>query len=89
MKFFALSSKEGEWGDPTHPTYIPLSGTLQWVKSANAVSRPQLLDVLNSSVGTEQLIYLYAKVYTCSVHDESICCTGTHIYIGYTADCIC
>ena len=62
MKFFALSAKEGEWSDPTHPLYIPLTDTLQWVMSAHAISRPQLLDVLNSSVGTEQLIYLYAKV---------------------------
>ena len=62
MKFFALSSKEAEWSESGHKIYIPYSGTLQWVISANAVSRPQLLDVLNSSVGTEQLIYLYAKV---------------------------
>ena len=63
LKYFALSCKEGEWGDQGPPLYIPHTGTVQWVGSANAVCRPQLLDVLNSSVGPEQLIYLYAKVY--------------------------
>ena len=63
MKFFALSVREREPGDQSGPLYIPYSGTVQWVASATAVSRPQLLDVLNSSVGLEQLIYLYAKVY--------------------------
>ena len=65
MKFFALSAKDRDPGDTSGPLYIPYSGTVQWVVSATAVSRPQLLDVLNSSVGTEQLIYLYAKV---SIH---------------------
>ena len=63
MKFFALSVREREPGDQSGPLYIPYSGTVQWVASATAVSRPQLLDVLNSSVGLEQLVYLYAKVY--------------------------
>ena len=67
MKFFALSVKERDVGDQSGPLHIPYSGTVQWVLSASAVSRPQLLDVLNSSVGIEQLVYLYAKVciYMC------------------------
>ena len=66
MKFFMLAVKEGDWGDHSSPLQVPRSGTVQWVASANAISRPQLLDVLNSSVGTEQLIYLYAKVFYAS-----------------------
>ena len=65
MKFFAVSIKDNDWGysdqSTTASLRIPRSGTVQWVGSANAISRPQLLDVLNSSIGTEQLIYLYAK----------------------------
>ena len=38
---------------------------LQWVFSANAVSRPQLLDMVQTVVGIEQLVYLYAKVHVC------------------------
>ena len=67
MKFFALSVGERELGDLSGPLYIPYSGTVQWVASATAVSRPQLLDVLNSSVGIEQLSYLYAKVPTVQI----------------------
>ena len=61
-KVFAVSVKEGEWNDPVHHIYVSHTHHPQWVLSAQAVSRPQLLDVLNSSVGIEQLIYLYAKV---------------------------
>lgn len=35
---------------------------LQWVVTANAVTRPQLLDMIQMVVGIEQLVYLYAKV---------------------------
>ena len=78
MKYFSLSTKEaGDWGDTSPPLHIPQSGTVQWVTAACAVSRPQLLDILNSSVGAEQLIYLYAKacVYTyitCALEELSV-----------------
>ncbi len=45
---------------------VPLEVThvhqLQWVVSANAVTRPQLLDMIQIVVGIEQIVYLYAKV---------------------------
>ena len=44
------------------PIEISHTHELQWVLSANAVRRPQLLDVVHSAVGVEHLVYLYAKV---------------------------
>ena len=96
MKFFALSVKEREPGDQTGPLYIPYCGTVQWVVSATAVSRPQLLDVLNSSVGIEQLIYLYAKVCTGIYHQydrllpEVTCIAHVDIFLSmiYTSNCL-
>lgn len=41
---------------------VTITHEIQWVVSANAVTRPHLLDVLHATVGMEQLIYLYAKV---------------------------
>ena len=41
---------------------FPQTYELQWVASANAITRPQLLDIIHTAVGIEQLIYLYAKV---------------------------
>ena len=57
---FLLSLKQmGEEGDVIS---VPYFHELQWVSSANAVTRRLLLDVINSAVGIEQLVYLYAKV---------------------------
>ena len=47
------------------PIEISHTHELQWVLSANAVRRPQLLDVVHSAVGVEHLVYLYAKVCVC------------------------
>lgn len=44
---------------------------LQWVTTANPIIRPQLIDVLQSSIGLEQLVYLYAKVHV-HVHVDFI-----------------
>ncbi len=50
----------------TREDEVPLEVThvhqLQWVTSANAVTRPQLLDMIQIVVGIEQIVYLYAKV---------------------------
>jgi hypothetical protein len=49
--------REGE-----SPTEVPLILELQWVLSASAVNRPQLLDMLHTAVGIDQIVYMYAKV---------------------------
>ena len=49
--------REGE-----SPIEVPLILELQWVLSASAVNRPQLLDMLHTAVGIDQIVYLYAKV---------------------------
>ena len=45
-----------------YPIEVSYTYEIQWVLTAHPVTRPQLLDVLNSAVGIEQLVYLYAKV---------------------------
>ena len=51
---------------PTREEEMPLEVShiheLQWVLSARPVSQPQLLDMIHTAVGIDQLIYLYAKV---------------------------
>jgi hypothetical protein len=46
---------------------VKLEHELQWVLSATTVSQPQLLDIIHSAVGIEQLVYLYAKVRDASI----------------------
>ena len=59
--------------DQATPIILPITHEVQWVfSSANAVARPQLLDVVHSAVGIEQLIYLYAKVCVYSTNASSI-----------------
>lgn len=56
-------SSNMESNDPI-PRYIcvPSVHYLQWVSSAYSICQPQLLHVVQSCIGLEQLIYLYAKV---------------------------
>lgn len=61
VTFKELDNEEGP--PELHNQYlnIPSVHQLQWILSANAVNRPQLLDVLQDCTGLEQLVYLYAK----------------------------
>ena len=59
-KAYTKSIKPVREGEP--PTEVPLVLELQWVLSASAVNRPQLLDMLHTAVGIDQIVYLYAKV---------------------------
>ena len=63
---FLVTLKEYDYDetvlDSSHLFRIPSVHHLQWVSSVYAISQPQLLDVLQSCIGLEQLIYLYAKV---------------------------
>lgn len=71
---------------------FPTIHDLQWVASANAIVRPQLLDVIHTAVGIEQLIYLYAKVmgiavclsvylYSLSQHSALILCVFVYLFV--------
>ena len=44
------------------PIEVSYTHELQWVLTARPITRPQLLDVVHSAIGIEQLVYLYAKV---------------------------
>ena len=63
-KAFTKSIKPVREGEPL--TEVPLILELQWVLSATAVNRPQLLDMLHTAVGIDQIVYLYAKVCACT-----------------------
>ena len=62
LKSETLEEEDGPFEHQTRILKYCTSQELQWVSSVNAVHRPQLLDVLQSCTGLEQLVYLFAKV---------------------------
>jgi hypothetical protein len=62
---------------PHNNIRVPSIYQLQWQSSLYAISQPQLLHVLQSCIGLEQLVYLYAKTVSegCSVETQysSLC----------------
>ncbi len=58
-----LTTHKGGGGGEEVSIEVTRVHNLEWTVSANAVTRPQLLDMIQMVVGIEQLIYLYAKVW--------------------------
>ena len=84
-KVFMVSQQLVREDESREPIEVLHTHELQWVLSANAVRRPQLLDVVHSALGVEHLVYLYAKVCVCVFITHLLSHDHTHTY--YHAAC--